>query len=102
MKKYLLIFILVLILLVGLAACSMGGSHDDFMQIMSARVGQKLNAFEKLRTTAPVSVRSLDNGNAEYRYRYSRTCIEVYEVDLATNVIKHFAFEGDKKHCVWM
>lgn len=103
MRKYHSILISFLTL-TSINACAYSDHHERFLRIMGMSVGSRLlYDNEYRRTTSPLSIKKLTNGNVEYRYPYStKTCVTVYEINPQTEIIIRFSFEGEKKDCVWM
>ncbi len=83
------------------AACTSVTPHENFVNNLNSRVGRSIDIPRTdLKPTLLLSERQLQNGNVEYRYRYLGNCVQVYEVDPSTRIIKRATWEGSEKSCI--
>ncbi len=100
---------IVILLLASGCALFAPDPHENFLEIMHSKIGEKWN--ELPRTQYPdekdlISSQTLSNGNIEKKYRQvwgfkkNRICISIYEIDPKTDIIVGVGFEGKKEDCV--
>lgn len=82
-------------IMAAISSCAGVTPQENYARVIAAMVGTNI---DRLKET-PLSERYLGNGNVEYRYRYNQGCIEIYEVDPQTRIIKNASYEGSAKWC---
>jgi hypothetical protein len=92
-----------LIALTSLAACASGSAHQNFRNIMNAKVGTNADSPSARAARNPDTreeIRTLQNGNMEEGYRLNRTCRYYFEIDKSTRKIVGWRYEGTEQECV--
>lgn len=84
-----------------LASCA-GDPHQNYVDISRRNIGRNIQSYPQLmdRKHLLLEVKPLASGRLEYRYRYYRSCVDIYEVDPKTHIILDFRWEGSKEDCV--
>lgn len=89
------------VLVVLCAACTTVTPHENFANILNGRVGESFDIPRTdLKPPLLLSERQLQNGNVEYRYRYLGDCVQIYEVEPSTRIIRRAAWKGSEKSCI--
>ena len=99
MKKVLQLSLALVLSSSWIVGCTATTPHENFVEILSSRVGSKIDDFYNLRPSLKIAERGLSNGNIEYKYKYFGDCVETYEVEPTTRIIRSVSYEGSNKWC---
>jgi hypothetical protein len=85
------------------ACASTDSAHENFKNIMNAKVGTRSDSPSARLWRDPaarISVRTLNNGNVEEGYRQWRACKYYFEIEPTTQKIVGWRYEGARDECV--
>jgi hypothetical protein len=86
-------------IMVAVSSCAGVTPQENYAHAIRMSIGSKIDDFYNLVTKRPLSERVLPNGSVEYKYRYAGDCVETYEVDPQTRIIRNASYEGSAKWC---
>ena len=86
-------------ILAAVSSCAGVTPQENYARAIRMSIGSKIDDFYNLVNKRPLSERVLANGNMEYKYLYAGDCVETYEVDPQTRIIKNASYEGSAKWC---
>jgi len=85
----------------SITACTSTTPQENYARYINRNIGENIDRSVRFSSgKVPISVRTLENGNIEYRYPYAGgQCIETYEVDAKTRIILNASYAGSEKAC---
>ena len=85
------------------SSCVILTPHENFKHNMQANIGNKVDDPSSVLMRYRQYVydsKVLKNGNIETEYRPIIRCRVFFEIDVKTNIIIGWRFEGDEKDCI--
>jgi len=75
--------------------------HRRFLDILQSMVGQDISKSQNFMVLPQnkIDEARLANGLIRYRFGSERSCVEVFDVDPATNRVVSAGFEGTTRQC---
>lgn len=84
----------------SIPACTTTTPQENYARSIRSKIGTNFDVYSRLMGREQILVRTLENGNIEYRYPYAGgQCIETYEVDSKTRIILNASYAGSEKAC---
>jgi hypothetical protein len=96
--------LVVVVLSILVSGCPATLNHQNFMDIMQAQVGRRIDdrdSFRNRYSQRRVGVKLLPNGNEEeeYMFGYKHRCHVFFELDHKAAKVVAWRYEGSKSDC---
>ena len=88
---------------IALISCAPVTPHENAVLMMKDTIGKKwieVPPYQFPSEKDLISSKKMSNGNIEKRYKTSRKCVEVFEIDPNTDVIVNASLEGKDTDCI--
>lgn len=90
------------LLILAASGCLLPSQHENFILTMRSDIGKRVGDSTLSGWMQPgrlIGQKTLSNGNTENAYRFRGDCRYFYEIDLKTQTIVGWRFEGSERDC---